>query len=106
VSALLGGGSIRAILTAEIRAFTRSAEETMATKSKSTIQGIVDTIRELVKQPLSDESNEVPTAKAVRRSKTVAGGVRRSKAKKTKKAAKKRAASSRKATSGKRNKKR
>ena len=82
----------------------------MATKSKSTIQGIVDTIRELVKQPMSDESNEVPTAKAIRRSMTVAGGVRRNTAQqiKAKKAAgKKRAAASRKkATKAKRTKKR
>lgn len=81
----------------------------MATKSKSTIQGIVDSIRALVKQPLSDESNEVPTPKAVRRAKTVAGGVRRGKATKAKArkaAGKKRATSSRKATSAKRKKKR
>lgn len=45
----------------------------MATKrTRSTTQRIVDTIRALVRQPLSDESNEVPTAAAVRRSKAVA----------------------------------
>lgn len=58
----------------------------MATKkrSKSTIQRIVDTIGELVRQPLSDESYEVQTPAAVRRSKSVAAGPRRSKATKTK----------------------
>ena len=55
----------------------------MATKrSKGTIQRIVDTIGELVRQPFSDESNEVPTPAAVRRSKAVAAGPRRAKAKK------------------------
>ena len=52
----------------------------MATKrSKGTIQRIVDTIGELVRQPFSDESNEVPTPAAVRRSKVVAAGPRRAK---------------------------
>jgi len=47
----------------------------MATKrTRSTTQRIMDTIKALVRQPLSDESNEVPTAAAVRRSKTVAAG--------------------------------
>jgi hypothetical protein len=56
----------------------------MATKrSKSTIQNIVDAIGELMRQPFSDESNEVPTAAAVRKSKRVAAGPRR-KAKKKK----------------------
>ena len=56
----------------------------MATKrSKSTLQNIVDTIGELVRQPLSDESNEVPTSAAVRRGKAVAAGPRRGKTKKT-----------------------
>jgi hypothetical protein len=66
----------------------------MATKrSKSTLQRIVDTLGELVRQPMSDESNEVPTAKAVRHSKRVAAGPRRKTTTKTKKAAtKKRAA--------------
>ena len=55
----------------------------MATKrSKGTIQRIVDTIGELVRQPFSDESNEVPTPAAVRRSKAVAAGPRRAKTKK------------------------
>lgn len=56
----------------------------MATKlSKSTVQRIIDTIGELVRQPLSDESNEVPTIAAVRRSERVAAGSPRGKAKKT-----------------------
>jgi hypothetical protein len=63
----------------------------MATKrSKGSIQSIVDAIGELLRQPLSDESNEVPTAGAVRRAKRVAAGPRRGKAvKKTKAKAKK-----------------
>lgn len=44
----------------------------MATKKKSTFRRIVDTIGDLVRQPMSDESNETPTAAAVRRSKAVA----------------------------------
>jgi hypothetical protein len=53
----------------------------MATKrSKGTIQSIVDAISELMRQPLSDESNEVPTSAAVRASKRVAAGPRRRKA--------------------------
>jgi hypothetical protein len=66
----------------------------MATKlTKSTLRRIVDTLSALVRQPLSDESNEVPTPAAVRRSKAVAMGPRR-KAKKagTKKAAAKKPA--------------
>ena len=56
----------------------------MATKrSKGTIQRIVDTIGELVRQPFSDESNEVPTPAAVRRSKAVAAEPRRAKTTKT-----------------------
>lgn len=54
----------------------------MATKrSQGTIQNIVDAISELLRQPMSDESNEVPSKKAVRRSERVAAGPRRSKAK-------------------------
>ncbi len=63
----------------------------MATKrSSGTIQNIVDAISELMRQPLSDESNEVPTAAAVRKSKRVAAGPRR-KAKKAKTATRKKA---------------
>ena len=59
----------------------------MATKrSKGTIQNIVDAISELLRQPLSDESNEVPTTAAVRRSERVAEGPRRIKAKAKRKA--------------------
>ncbi len=56
----------------------------MATKRKGTMQRIVDTISELVRQPLSDESYEVPTAAAVKRSQSVAAGpkARKSKVKK------------------------
>lgn len=82
----------------------------MATKrSKGTIQSIVDTIGELMRQPLSDESNEVPTIAAVRRSERVAAGPRRSKAKKKstakKSATKKRATSMKKAKPAARKKK-
>lgn len=57
----------------------------MATKrSKGTAKSIVDAIRELLRQPLSDESNEVPTAGVVRRAKRVAAGPRRGKAAKAK----------------------
>lgn len=57
----------------------------MATKrSRSTAQRIVDTIKSLVRQPLSDESYEVPSATAVRRSKAVAAGPRGRKAAKAK----------------------
>jgi len=51
----------------------------MATRKKTTFQRIVDTIGELVRQPMSDESNEAPTPAAVRRSKAVAAGKRRAK---------------------------
>jgi hypothetical protein len=61
----------------------------MATKRKGTIQRIVDAISDLVRQPLSDESNEAPTAGAVRRSKAVAAGTRVRKAKAKKSATKK-----------------
>jgi hypothetical protein len=54
----------------------------MATKrTKGTIQKIVETITDLVSQPFSDESNEVPSAAALRKSMAVAAGPRRSKAK-------------------------
>ena len=56
----------------------------MAAKRKGTIQRIVDTISGLVRQPLSDESNEVPTAAAVKRSKAVAAQTRVRKATKAK----------------------
>ena len=76
----------------------------MATKrSRGTIQNIVDAISELMRQPLSDESNEVPTADAVRRSKRVAAGPR-PKARKVK--AKKAQAKKPKATKASRKKKR
>ena len=52
--------------------------------AKGVVDNIVDQIRELIRQPLSDQSNEVPSAKAIRRSKTVAGGQRRIKATKVK----------------------
>jgi len=61
----------------------------MATKRKGTFQRIVDTIGELVRQPMSDESNEVPTAKAVKRSKAIAAGTKRTKTKVKKAKAKK-----------------
>jgi hypothetical protein len=52
----------------------------MATKrSKGPIQRIVDTIGEVLRQPLSDESYEVQTPAAVRRSESVAAGTRRGK---------------------------
>ena len=51
----------------------------MATKKKGMFQRIVDNIGDLVRQPMSDESNETPTAKAVKQSKAVAAGKRRSK---------------------------
>ena len=51
----------------------------MATRrSKGTIQNIVEAISELLRQPLSDESNEVPSQNAVRRSKRVAAAKRTS----------------------------
>jgi hypothetical protein len=80
----------------------------MATKrSKGTIQSIVDTIGELMRQPLSDESNEVPTIGAVRRSERVAAGPRRSKAvKKTKKGVAKKRTTSKKTKPKARKKKR
>jgi hypothetical protein len=58
----------------------------MATKPKGTIRRIMDTIGDLVRQPMSDESNEVPTPTAVRQGKAVAKGPR---SKKKKAAAKK-----------------
>jgi hypothetical protein len=55
----------------------------MANKSiKGRLERIVDTITELVRQPLSDESNEVPTAAAVRKARAVAAGPKRRKVKK------------------------
>jgi L-serine deaminase len=63
----------------------------MATKrSKGTIQNIVDAIGELMRQPLSDQSDETPGPAAVRKSKRVAAGPRR-KAKKSKRASRKKA---------------
>ncbi len=41
---------------------------------KSTIDKLADKIAELLRQPLSDESYEVPRPATVRRSKRVAGG--------------------------------
>jgi hypothetical protein len=81
----------------------------MATKrSKGSIQSIVDAIGELLRQPLSDESNEVPTTGAVRRAKRVAAGPRRGKAvkKKVKKGVAKKRTTSRKAKPAARKKKR
>jgi hypothetical protein len=79
----------------------------MATKrSRSTTQRIVDTISALVRQPFSDESNEVPTAAAVRRSKAVAAGPRRRKASKAKAKAKVRVVTRKKAKPAARKKKR
>jgi len=46
-------------------------------RTKGTIQNIVDTIKDLVSQPFSDESNEVPSAEALRKSMAVAAGPRR-----------------------------
>ena len=51
----------------------------MVAKKKGTFQRIVDTIGRLVRQPMSDESNETPTPAAVRQSQAVAAGKRRSK---------------------------
>ena len=48
----------------------------MATKRKGTIQRIVDGIGNLMRQPMSDESNETPTTKSVRRAERVAAGPR------------------------------
>lgn len=61
----------------------------MATKRKGTIQRIVDGIGNLMRQPMSDESNEVPTTKDVRRSEKVAAGKKRSTTKKAKTASRK-----------------
>ena len=61
----------------------------MATKRKGTIQRIVDGIGSLMRQPMSDESNEVPTTKDVRRSEKVAAGKKRTTTKKTKTASRK-----------------
>jgi hypothetical protein len=55
-------------------------------RAKGAVESVVDQIRELIRQPLSDQSNEVPSAKAIRRSKTVAGGQRRIKATKARNA--------------------
>ncbi len=78
----------------------------MATKPKGTIQRIMDTIGDLVRQPMSDESNEVPTAAAVREGKKVAKGPRsrKKKAAVKKTSAKKR--TTKKAKTGARKKKR
>jgi hypothetical protein len=82
----------------------------MATKrTKGPIQRIVDTISELVRQPLSDESYEVQTPAAIRRSQSVTAGPRRGKTTKTKTktgSTKKRKAGSGKATAAARKKKR
>jgi hypothetical protein len=52
----------------------------MATKrSKGTMQRIVDSIGEFMRQPISDESNEVPTPATVRLAKKAAAGPRRGK---------------------------
>ena len=53
----------------------------MVTKKKSTFRRIVDTISDLVRQPMSDESNETPTPAAVQRAKAVAAGTRRTRTK-------------------------
>jgi hypothetical protein len=70
----------------------------MATKTKGTIQRIVDAIGDLVRQPMSDESNEAPPRTAVRRSKKVAAGnrIKVAKAKGRKNSAKKRTATKKK----------
>lgn len=78
----------------------------MASKRKGTIQRIVDTISGLVRQPFSDESNEVPTAAAVKRSKAVAAGTRVRKAAKAKKASTRKGAGGKKVKSAARRKKR
>ena len=78
----------------------------MATKRKGTIQRIVDTISGLVRQPFSDESNEVPTAAAVKRSKSVAAGTKTRKPKVKKPATKKRGTGGKKVKSAARKKKR
>jgi hypothetical protein len=79
----------------------------MTPKRKGTVQRIVDTISGLMRQPFSDESNEVPTAAAVKRSKAIAAGKKTRKAPKAKKAAtKKRSTGGKKAKSAARKKKR
>ena len=78
----------------------------MATKRKGTIQRIVDTISGLVRQPFSDESNEVPTAGAVKRSKAVAAGTKARKPNVKKSATKKRGTGGKKVKSAARKKKR
>jgi hypothetical protein len=82
---------------------------TMATKrSKGPIQRIVDTIGEVMRQPLSDESYEVQTPAAVSRSESVAAGTRRGKTTKarTKKGSTKKRKTSVKAAAATRKKKR
>jgi hypothetical protein len=81
----------------------------MATKrSKGPIQRIVDTIGEVMRQPLSDESYEVQTPAAVSRSESVAAGTRRGKTTKarTKKGSTKKRKTSVKAAAATRKKKR
>ena len=54
----------------------------MATKRKGILRRIGDSIGKLMGQPLSDESNEVPSAKSVSKAKAVIGGKKRSSKKK------------------------
>ena len=53
----------------------------MTTKRKGILGRIGDSIGKLMRQPMSDESNETPSAKSVREAKAVAGGKKRSKKK-------------------------
>ena len=62
----------------------------MATKRKGILRRIGDSIGKLMGQPLSDESNEVPSSKSVRQAKAVIGGKKRSAKKKASKKSKKR----------------
>ncbi len=78
----------------------------MATKRKGTMQRIVETLSGMMRQPFSDESNEVPTAAAVKRSKAVAAGTRVRKAKVKKAVTKKRGTGGKKVKSAARRKKR
>ena len=62
----------------------------MATKRKGILGRIGDSIGNLMRQPMSDESNEVPSPKSVRQGKKVAAGKKkRSTTKKAKTASRK-----------------
>jgi hypothetical protein len=61
----------------------KERDDTMTTKRKGILGRIGDSIGKLMRQPMSDESNETPSAKSVREAKAVAGGKKRSAKKKT-----------------------